>query len=189
MRSTLLIGLIAVLSAATMPVFAGELVTNGGFEIGDLAGWTQTGWGLDLGDVVPNSGDHFAGDGCTDPGCLLSQALTTDAGAYYDLNFWYNSGSGIGNQLDLKVSWDGVQIDDIVGNTNDIVGNTNGYANFDYIVQASAGGTVLQFEGLTITDYQGIDDVSVTTMAPEPGSITLLIAGLAAIVVRKRRRA
>lgn len=184
------IGLLAALFAVTVPALAGTLVVNGGFETGDLTGWTANGWSINNTNTTgPYSGDFYAETGCTEFGCFLSQTLPTDPGALYDLNFWYNSGPDFSDDgpgvdavdLELRVFWDGNQIDDILG-------NTNGYANFDYTVSASTNSTELAFEGLQVPSFDGIDDVSVTASAPEPGSIMLFVAGLAAVVARRRWR-
>lgn len=184
MRLASSIRLLAALCAVTIPALAGNLISNGDFETGDFTGWSQNGWGINLtGTTGPHTGDFYAGTGCTSFGCFLSQTITTDANATYDLNFWYASGPGGGTDLQLRVYWDGIQIDDIVG-------NTNGYANFDYTVSATTTSTALAFEGLQVPSFNGIDDVSVaaSSATPEPGSITLFIAGLAAVVTRRRRR-
>lgn len=176
-------GLAAALSA--LPLTGANLVDNPGFETGDLSGWTTTPdgqWWINAWDATgPHSGTYYAGTGCRSFGCFLSQTLPTTSGSFYDFDFWYDSGPGTGTELQLKVYWDGTQIDNIVG-------NTGGYQHYNYFGLAATGTSAqISFEGLQDPSYNGVDDVSVEQSAiPEPASVGLFSLGVAAFVWKRR---
>ncbi len=194
-RIGLLVGFLVTSSG-----FAGNILLNGGFETGDLTGWTQGGQfrpinGRDSANVKPHSGDFFAFNNCVGSSCItdLTAALLATHVANtddpYTLSFWYDLGSTFTNQTDndfaeLQVRWGGVIILDVT--------QTNlpdqGYVFFSTTVPGHAsGGNALEFFGRNDPAAIALDDVCVSLVgdgcptaapAPEPASLFLSSVGI-----------
>ena len=171
------------------PAWAGNLVTNPGFETGDLTGWTNGGqWLIDTG--APQSGTYDATNGCvtssciTDPsyGSWLYQDLTTAIGQAYDLSFWYNSFGNVGTELD--VLWGGTSVIDLVN----VAAGYNQYS-VPGLLATPGPTTQLEFLGRQDPSFLHLDNVSVTQSGgvPEPATFALLAGGFLLIGGLRRR--
>jgi hypothetical protein len=152
------------------------LVINGGFESGDLTGWTlagDTNSSTSFLDGVIAS-NNAVGD-CTHSGiygmalgdtniAYLYQSIPTVAGQDYLLSFWLESLSG-GTGQQFLVNWN-----TNVTATNQIFNQSYttafGWTNLQFLVQASGPAVTLQFGAKNIPDYFGLDDISVAPVNP-----------------------
>lgn len=162
------------MTAKAVPI---ELVTNGGFESGDLSGWSCTGATL---CGVQGGGGHTgtyqallrepSGQG------TLAQDLTTIVGETYDLSLFSRVVSSLAT-LSIEI-----------GTLPAIaVTPTLTYSETTSTFVANATTTPLRIKFYASTQFWNVDDVSVTTGAgvPAPATITLMGLGLAGIGYRR----
>ena len=170
--------------AMTAAAAHANLVTNGGFETGDLSGWSQfgnTGFTGAAGSPYNHTGSFGAAFGPVGSTGGVSQSLATVAGATYTVNFWlYNDG---GTPNIFSWAWDGTT--QAAPNLVNAAGF--GYTEYTFNVTASGASTDLAFTFQQNPAYYGLDDVSVTQV-PEPGTILLFGAALVAAGAARRRK-
>jgi len=206
---------IALLIGAAINVLdeahASNLITNGDFETGDFSGWTVSGNGIAIDSVFPNSGNYDAVFGATtqdsNPG-TLSQAIATNPGAAYSLNFALLDEAGYSGDSFL-VSFGGFTMTitgDQASPPGSLPNSESGYTGFTYNIAGSditGTTTALVFEGLndpfTGSDLN-LDDVSLSCVAnctpgvtatPAPSAFSLfasiLMMGFGFSYARKRK--
>jgi hypothetical protein len=181
---------IAMAAIACGGAHAANLVTNGGFETGDLSGWTSEFWQIEPSDQAPldpHTGAWFTFTGCPSSNCLspttgafLAQDLATVAGQTYTLSFYLTNGNGPPNEFD--VYWNGALLTQVAN----IGINYPGYTAYSMPVTATGSTTSLEFTGMQVIGFLGVDDISVTSAVPEPGTVVLMLGGLAGVVVARR---
>jgi hypothetical protein len=152
---------------------ADNLVANGGFETGDLTGWTQTSFSGSLFGIGTNGSGPHSGYYAADFGAMnnnydtISQTLATSNGTGYIVSFWLANSSGDGGGgTDFQVLWNGTSLDDIA------ITAAFGYTEYTFYVMGT-GSDTLSFEGYNGPGWTSLDDVSVD-VTPEPSSIYLL---------------
>ena len=109
-----LVALFLILGVCTLGSAHANIVNNGGFETGDLTGWTAS--GETGGDHVnvggrgnsPHSGSYSVNIGSTGPLGYITQDLNTIAGATYTLSFWLQNQAGPSNEF--VVNWGGITL-------------------------------------------------------------------------------
>jgi hypothetical protein len=176
------VSVLAGLLAFAAPSNAQNLLTNPGFETGDLTGWTDggnTGWNS-VSSSVPHSGQFHISNGAVGSFSLLQQTLATVPGMTYDVSGWLmNDGGGL-----FQILWNGNVL------ASDSF-TSHGYQQFS----GSAIGTGSDTVAFGFRDDPGFvqfDDASVVAAVPEPGSISLLsvgiTSGLGLLLLRRRKR-
>lgn len=181
--------LAAAVAWATIPMAhasAASLVTNGGFESGDFAGWTQVGntnsSGVD--DGIPADGLYGAYFGPASSLGGISQALATIAGHQYAVSF--KLGNDGGTPTAAQIAFGG---DTLLSEAN---APGHGYIPFSFNAIATSASSVLSFEFQQQPGYYYLDSISVTDLGqggavPEPVAWRMMILGfgIAGALLRK----
>jgi len=202
--------LIASLFALPLASHANNLLVNGSFEDTVLKSgqWhvlpTINGWSVDLtsGVEIRNNIAGTAQDGVNfveldthqnkpfdaSTNSSIWQSVHTIAGASYTLSWWYSPRiSTAANTNDLSVFWN-----DTLLMTNTGAGSkSHQWQQFSFDVVGTGGSDVIKFMAGGKQDTYGgsLDNVSLLAApVPEPGTISLVLAGISAVGLMLFRR-
>jgi hypothetical protein len=169
----------AVLAVSFGTTAHANLVVNGGFETGDLTGWTDagnTGWhSISAGCGI--GGSFCDSNGAVGSDSILQQTINTVPGEAYTISFWLANDGGGG----ASIWWNGNLI------ASD-PGGGHGYLQTSGNVIA-LGNDLLEIHLRDDPGFVQLDDVAVDgAEVPEPGTIGMLLGGIPAIGFAVRRR-
>ena len=177
-----------LLWAASIGATNAAMIVNGGFETGDLTGWTLSnpsvwdavcvaGSTIGASTCIANSGTNGMAFGKPDTVATLSQSIVTVPGSRYTVSFYLANDNPGGSQLEsFAMTWDGTTVFSL----------PNPQASFAYSqrvilnLTATGASTVLTFEAQHDPFSWFLDDVSIADV-PEPAALLLSGIGLAAI--------
>jgi Carbohydrate binding domain len=171
-------GLLSSASIQAQP----NLVLNGGFETGDLTGWTSGGANV---DTDPDEEVHSGAYGAFFAGGVVSlvyvfQTVDTIPGYTYSISTWVKGTSNrpFPRHNEFHVTWDGTNVFDAVNNSAGPYWDLD-WTNVQLTAVASSQHTVLQF-GFQDDGIQGgslgLDDVAVVAIPPPvflPGGLMI----------------
>lgn len=152
----------AVSSNALLTVNAGDLVKNGGFELGGFTDWMTSGNFISclvtMNAPYVHSGLYGAEFGAVGLPAYIAQNLSTVPGQWYQVACWiYGDGQTPNEAL---INWNG----------STLLGLTNlpavGWTNIVVAAAAVSTNTVLQLGLYDTPSYLGLDDISVTPFTP-----------------------
>lgn len=158
-----------------------NLVQNGGFETGDLSGWTEVG-NTGYGGVACGSAPEGSCEALFGPfGSLggIKQSIATTAGGRYSISFILNSDGGTPGAFEADFG------------SQTLLSLTNppalGNQAFTFTAFATSASMALQFEFQDDPGFMFLDGVRVTAV-PEPAGFVLMGVGLAGLAVSRRRK-
>jgi hypothetical protein len=194
-RKIIIVAAMAILSIGAQVGTASADLVNGGFETGDLTGWSLTNIDLNNDFVAvlsnsgnpsspPNPGNYEAYLGKSGSVGTISQAFATAAGQTYTVSFWLASdGLNTANTNVFQALWNGVaQNLKPVLNAN----LSSPYTQYMFTATASDVSSTIAFNFQNDPSVFHLDNVDATP-TPIPAAAWLLGSGLMGLVGIRRK--
>lgn len=190
-----------VCALALVSAASANLLTNPGFETGDLSSWTESGWYVGTGGdaqsgtygaayYVPagrSAGDYY----------ILEQLVPVTVGQSYDASFWQRYAGGNESAQWLEVQWvDGVggimwgngsSSAPISGSQDYVLASLTGLIAPVGAAQASVRAVVNTTGATTDNAWHTFDNFQFAATIPEPTTLGLVGAAMAVIGILRRR--
>lgn len=168
----------------TMTLAPGSTALTGWDVVNDSIAWIGVGdpWGLDAqdGDLFLDLSDYSAGP----PFGGIQQSFASTVGHEYTVTFQLGSSTYWGRPASLTVSAAG-QSETF---SSALTGGNNDWDEKSFVFVATGATTTLSFVGASGVNYIGLDNVNVAVSAvPEPASGLLVLSGLAALALYRRK--
>ncbi len=215
MNRATMVGRIGIVAVAGLASAASAGIQNGGFETGDLTGWTSNLEGNDPSflafattgiELSPTQGSYHArlqsGKGANVYTTLTSSPFNLAAGQEISGDFYLASQESFGVPDDGFVKLldsNNVEVATLIAlNRNQYSGfaSSSGWLPFDYTATSSLTGLRLQVGVRNFSDNQndsavGVDNIqlSALTVIPLPTGVGIAAAGLFAVGIRRSRAA
>jgi len=171
----ILLALTAVAALLVAYPAKANLITNPGFETGNLTGWTLTIAFLRAGTflgISPHSGS-FQAVGLA--GGFLGQSVATTVGQSYTVDFWAATRSG-----GLLQVFGGSTV------FNHLFLGPTGYTELTFTFTAASASSPIEF--FDVTGAMFLDDISVTPTGVPDGGTTVSLLGCALLGLAALRR-
>ncbi len=184
---------IATLAASFAAISAHAQILNGGFETGDLSGWTINDPSnfTKIGTAVSlaNSGSFYLNLGASPTTGSFSQSFATSAGQMYNVSFFLaNDSDGTGTEF-LNIFFDGVPVANFTTTNFAFDPNFGPYTKVTLNgLLATTSSTTLEFQHRNDQGYWRLDDITASAV-PEPSTISIAVFGLMLLGAGMYRRA
>lgn len=178
-------GLVMAAMAAFVAPAQANLVTNGGFEVGDFSGWVGTGDTSFNGVQCPGAGPGVYAGNCSayfGPSSIGGIEQTVNVGStgmVWNLSFAFQPDGGIPSSLTVLF---GGQT--LLSLSDPSAGD---FTLYEFSGITTADNMTLEFNFFDPVGFLFLDAVSVTAV-PEPATTALMGAGLAGLLYLRRRK-
>ena len=168
-RIRLVAALLGLMAGAAAQAKA-DLVVNGGFETGDLTGWTLTNDILftEVRNFAAHDGSWGLSSGAAGTPADLTQDLATTAGQSYTFSFWLRVFDGTPNSF--EADWNGSALVQLTDSP------AFDWTHYSFTVMATSSSTTIQFLLRSVPSEWDLDTVSVIparVSVPEPSTFLL----------------